>query len=40
LAYALTYRSLEKTLTDAEVNAVHAKILEALKTQLKAVVRE
>ncbi len=40
LAYAFTYRSLEKTLTDAEVNAAHAKVVEAFKTQLKATVRE
>jgi phenylalanyl-tRNA synthetase beta chain len=40
LAYAFTYRSSEKTLTDAEVNVAHAKIVEALKTQLKAAVRE
>jgi phenylalanyl-tRNA synthetase beta chain len=40
LAYAFTYRSPEKTLTDAEVNAAHAKILDALKGQLKASVRE
>jgi phenylalanyl-tRNA synthetase beta chain len=40
MAYALTYRSPEKTLTDAEVNAAHAKVVEAFKQQLKAVVRE
>ena len=40
LAYAFTYRSAEKTLTDAEVNAAHTKIVEAFKTQLKAAVRE
>ena len=40
LAYAFTYRSPEKTLTDAEVNTAHAKIVEAFKTQLKATVRE
>jgi len=40
LAYAFTYRSPEKTLTDAEVNAAHTKILEAFKTRLKATVRE
>jgi len=40
LAYAFTYRSLENTLTDAEVNAAHAKVVEAFKTQLKATVRE
>ena len=40
LAYAFTYRSPDKTLTDAEVNTAHAKIVEAFKTQLKATVRE
>ena len=40
LAYAFTYRAADKTLTDAEANAAHTKIVEAFKTQLKAVVRE
>ena len=40
LAYAFTYRAADKTLTDAEVNAAHTKIVEAFKTQLKATVRE
>ena len=40
LAYAFTYRSLEKTLTDAEVNTAHLKIVEALKQNLGATVRE
>jgi phenylalanyl-tRNA synthetase beta chain len=40
MAYAFTYRSPEKTLTDAEVGTAHGKIVEAFKTQLKAVVRE
>jgi phenylalanyl-tRNA synthetase beta chain len=40
LAYAFTYRSAEKTLTDTEVNAAHVKIVEAFKEQLKATVRE
>jgi phenylalanyl-tRNA synthetase beta chain len=40
LAYAFMYRSPERTLTDAEVNATHAKVVEAFKTQLKATVRE
>jgi phenylalanyl-tRNA synthetase beta chain len=40
LAYAFTYRSLEKTLTDAEVNTAHAKVVEAFKTQLQATLRE
>jgi phenylalanyl-tRNA synthetase beta chain len=40
LAYAFTYRAPEKTLTDAEVNSAHAKIVEAFKSQLHAAVRE
>jgi phenylalanyl-tRNA synthetase beta chain len=40
LAYAFTYRSPEKTLTDAEVNAAHLKIVEAFKQNLGATVRE
>ncbi len=40
LAYAFTYRSPERTLTDAEVNAAHVRIVEAFKAQLKATVRE
>jgi phenylalanyl-tRNA synthetase beta chain len=40
LAYAFTYRSTEKTLTDAEVNTSQGKIIEAFKAQLKAAVRE
>ncbi len=39
LAYAFTYRSPEKTLTDAEVNAAHTKVLETLKTLLQAELR-
>ena len=39
LAYAFTYRSPEKTLTDAEVNAAHEKVVTALKSQLQATVR-
>ncbi|HTY87007.1 MAG TPA: phenylalanine--tRNA ligase subunit beta [Candidatus Acidoferrum sp.] len=40
LAYAFTYRAADKTLTDAEVNAAHAKVVDALKVQLQATVRE
>jgi phenylalanyl-tRNA synthetase beta chain len=40
LAYAFTYRSAEKTLTDADVNSAHAKIVEAIKSKLQATVRE
>ncbi|HUB86747.1 MAG TPA: phenylalanine--tRNA ligase subunit beta, partial [Verrucomicrobiae bacterium] len=39
MAYAFTYRSPEKTLTDVEVNAAHAKVVEALKTKLHAELR-
>jgi len=39
LAYAFTYRAADKTLTDADVNAAHAKVLETLKMQLKAELR-
>jgi phenylalanyl-tRNA synthetase beta subunit len=31
---------VDKTLTDAEVNAAHAKVVDAFKTQLTATVRE
>jgi len=40
MAYAFTYRSGERSLTDAEVNATHAKVVEQLKQRLSAVVRE
>ena len=40
MAYALTYRHQERTLTDAEVNAAHEKLLTQLKDRLKATVRE
>ena len=40
LAYAFTYRAADKTLTDAEANAAHAKVVDAFKAQLKATVRE
>jgi phenylalanyl-tRNA synthetase beta chain len=40
LAYAFTYRAADKTLTDAEANAAHSKIVDALKAQLQATVRE
>jgi phenylalanyl-tRNA synthetase beta chain len=39
LAYAFTYRAADKTLTDADVNAAHEKILAALKSQLQAELR-
>jgi len=39
LAYAFTYRGTDKTLTDVEVNTAHAKVVDALKAQLKAELR-
>jgi phenylalanyl-tRNA synthetase beta chain len=39
LAYAFTYRAADKTLTDADVNTAHTKVLETLKTQLKVELR-
>jgi phenylalanyl-tRNA synthetase beta chain len=39
LAYAFTYRAADKTLTDADVNSAHEKVLETLKTQLKVELR-
>jgi phenylalanyl-tRNA synthetase beta chain len=40
LAYAFTYRHAERTLTDAEVNAAHEKLVAHLKQSLQVVVRE
>jgi phenylalanyl-tRNA synthetase beta chain len=40
LAYSLTYRSAERTLTADEVNAAHAKLKERLKTELAVSLRE
>ncbi len=40
MAYAFTYRSSEKTLTDPEVNAAHEKLVEQFRQKLQAVVRE
>ncbi|HEY2952291.1 MAG TPA: phenylalanine--tRNA ligase subunit beta, partial [Verrucomicrobiae bacterium] len=40
LAYAFTYRHAERTLTDAEVNAAHEKLVAAFKQTLPAVLRE
>ncbi|HHT02636.1 MAG TPA: phenylalanine--tRNA ligase subunit beta [Firmicutes bacterium] len=39
LAYSLTYRSPERTLTDAEVDAVHDRVRTALQTELRANLR-
>ena len=40
VAYALTYRNAERTLTDDEVNAAHAKVVAQLKQSVGAAVRE
>jgi phenylalanyl-tRNA synthetase beta chain len=40
VAYALTYRQAERTLTDAEVNAAHEKLVAQLQQRLGATVRE
>jgi phenylalanyl-tRNA synthetase beta chain len=40
LAYSLTYRSAEKTLTADEVNAAHARLKERLKNALAVTLRE
>jgi phenylalanyl-tRNA synthetase beta chain len=40
MAYAFTYRSPERTLTDAEANAAHEPLVARLKQRLHAVVRE
>jgi phenylalanyl-tRNA synthetase beta chain len=39
LAYAFTYRSPEKTLTDGEVNSVHDRLVEQFREKLAAVIR-
>ncbi len=40
MAYSLTYRNMEKTLTEEEVTAVHSKVLKALDSELEASLRE
>ena len=40
LAYRLTYRAKNRTLTNEEVTAVHAKIRERLKREVGATLRE
>jgi phenylalanyl-tRNA synthetase beta chain len=39
LAYAFTYRHAERTLTDAEVNTAHDKLIEHFRQKLAAVIR-
>jgi phenylalanyl-tRNA synthetase beta chain len=40
VAYAMTYRSMERTLTDEEANAFHDRVKAALKQQVGAEIRE
>jgi len=40
VACAFTYRRPDRTLTDAEVNAAHEKLVEQFKVKLQAVIRE
>jgi len=40
VAYAFTYRHPDRTLTDAEVNAAHDKLVEQFKQSLQATIRE
>lgn len=40
MAYAFTYRSAERSLTDAEANASHQRLVEQFKQRLGAVIRE
>jgi len=40
MAYTLTYRSANRTLTDDEVNEVHGKVIAALRERLGAEIRE
>jgi phenylalanyl-tRNA synthetase beta chain len=40
LAYAFTYRNAERTLTDAEVNSAHEKVVEQFKRTLQATLRD
>ena len=37
--FGIVYRSLEKTLTDEEVNKIHDKITEKTKQELNAIIR-
>ncbi len=40
LAFSLTYRAKDRTLTDTEVNEINEKVLAALKDNYNAVLRE
>jgi len=39
VAYSMTYRNAERTLTDAEVNTAHDKLIDQLKQRLQASIR-
>jgi len=39
LAYALTFRAMDRTLTDAEVSAIQDRIVQALRAQFGAILR-
>ena len=40
VAFSLTYRHDDRTLTDEEADAVHANVVDALKEAFQAVIRE
>src|SRR5207245_8226603 len=40
VAYAFTYRDPERSLTDAEVNAAHEKVIDQFKQALQATIRD
>ena len=40
VAYAFTYRHPERSLTDAEVNAAHEKVIDQFKQALQATIRD
>jgi phenylalanyl-tRNA synthetase beta chain len=40
MAYSLTYRAADRTLTDSEVNALHESVKAGLRSELKAEIRE
>ena len=40
LAYAFTYRGADRTLTDTEVNSAHEKVVQNLKQNLQATIRD
>ena len=40
VAFSLTYRHDDKTLTDEEVDQIHSKVIELLKEKFKAVIRD